>query len=198
MTKEEKIDIILNDISLHFQEFLKQAKYKLQKQKKICDDSSYRELVSDIVFSLTIKLDNITHINFYYQMVLNNKLYLYILKGIDTNTRYPRSPFLYKRIKEMNRIQHNDNYFHKDTDEFCFSNKEERILDEIYLMLTPERAPHIFGIEWKYYIALIEFYITNPKSYSKIEKIDNIKSSPYYYRKCWRLIRQELENKGLL
>lgn len=105
MTKDQKINAIMNNIALNYSQFQQQAREKLKKQRKIVNPSTdYRELVCDVVFSVIKNLNSTENINRFYIMCTHDKLKLYIFKAIDTNTRFNSSPFLRKKLKEFNRF----------------------------------------------------------------------------------------------
>ena len=125
-SKDEKVAFILKDLSLNYKVFLQQAKNKLYKHIKLCGKDAYHELVSDVIYSVIQKLNNIEDINRFYKMTVNNKLRLYVLKGISTNTSYYSAPFLQKKLKENNRLSVFDNINYLMTDE----NDEDEILKD--------------------------------------------------------------------
>jgi hypothetical protein len=198
MNKDEKIKLILNDISKNYDEFHKQAWSKLKKQKKILNPSDeYRELVSDVVFSIVDNLKTLKQINRFYNMYRQNKLKLYIFKAIDTNTKYATAPFLRKKIKEYNRLEFLDNtnyHFEEifEDDGFLFY--------YIMSMLEYPYAKKLFGEDWRYYTTLFKEYINDIDStYTSIEKKYGLPSSTLYREISFvkEKIKEELKKNNL-
>jgi hypothetical protein len=180
---DAKTSFILENIADNYEEFELQASVKIKKQFNICHPDSYHELVSDVVYSVIDKLSSFTDCNRFYRMAKENKLRLYILKGISTNTSYYSSPFLRKKILDKNN--HRPNLMYVTDPEIharingvklveC-SDEEERAteLQESYnkqetelllalnirKMFLVENAPRIFGAEWKYYKRIFLEYV---------------------------------------
>lgn len=157
MTIEEKTSTILNDIAKHNKTFISQAKWKLN--KRIANGpTDHIELVSDVIFSIIKKLDDPASVDRFYVMAINNKLYVYILKGIDSNCKFLNAPYLRHKIKLMNRIPLRDDHLYEDDED------EELMERAAYIksLLEPHNAKLIFGDEWKLFITLLTDYIENP------------------------------------
>jgi len=200
----EKVAVILNDLAINYNEFLKQAKTKLYKQKRICDVDAYKELVSDVMFSVIQKLNNITDIDRFYKMTLQDKLKLYILKGISTNSSFYSAPFLQKKLKETNRLQVFDNYDYpvqseEDENEILLKEiKENALIADIKSMLEMPRAKEIFGDEYKYYSMLFKEYVSTGASYQTLAIKYNIPKSSiaFHIRIVKEAIRKELNKEN--
>jgi len=153
---------ILEVISYKYTEFIRQATFKIN--KFIANSSTDpNELVSDVVFSVINKLDDEFYLNKFYKMAEENKLHLYILKGIDSNCRYLNAPFLRSKLKLRNRVIYKDNYYYDKDDEIYTETEEDLLVDYIYTLLSPEKAPEVFGKYHKYYSTIFLEYISEPK-----------------------------------
>ena len=194
MSNPEKQDYILEDMAKNYNEFLKQAKYKLIKQRSIVSTDAYRELVSDITFSIIEKFTNVNHLNRFYEMAKANKLKLFIFKAIDSNTRFYSAPFLRKKMKEINRISYVD-HFDNAIAETEPDEDEERI-NAILDALEPEHAKAILGEQWEYYVIIFKEYIYNKTTYKKIASKYGIPQSGIYFHIRWmkERIRESLSN----
>jgi len=194
MTNDDKVAYILNNMSINFNEFLKQAKYKLFKQYTIVNSDSYKELVSDILYSIINKLNTNDNINRFYNMAIKNTLKLFIFKAIDSNSRFFTAPFLRNKIKEYNRITYTDKY-HDIIDNVNDNNEEDEIKTDLVLnMLEPINAKRIFGEQWEYYTIIFKEYIFEKTSYKKLSSKYNIPISNLYFHIRWikEKIREEL------
>jgi hypothetical protein len=194
MTNDDKVAYILNNMSINFNEFLKQAKYKLFKQYTIVNSDSYKELVSDILYSIISKLNTNDNINRFYNMAIKNTLKLFIFKAIDSNSRFFTAPFLRNKIKEYNRITYTDKY-HDIIDNVNDNNEEDEIKTDLVLnMLEPINAKRIFGEQWEYYTIIFKEYIFEKTSYKKLSIKYNIPISNLYFHIRWikEKIREEL------
>lgn len=200
MTKSQKTAFILDNIAHNYKEFLKQAKYKLYKQRHIVNEDSYMELVSDVIYSVIEKLNNDESLERFYDMALNGKLKLFILKGIDSNTRFVRAPFLRKKIIENNRIvyiDHLDNSIKEDENDEEKIAEDNKRIDKILDIMEPAKAREVFGEDWQYYCIIFKEYIYNKTSYKTIALKYGIPLSSIYFHIRWikDKIRTELKIK---
>ena len=202
ISKDEKCAYILHDLGKNFPIFLEQARIKLFKQRKICDKNSYMEMVSDVVFSVIDKLKTTEVINRFYDMAKSDKLRLYILKGVSTNSSYVSSPFLQKKLKENNKLRIFDNY-----DYFIEIESPEEIEEEeirfatdistaclIKSMLEKPKATLLFGDDWKYYTMLFKEYVSTNSSYQTLADKYHIPRSSisFHIRQVKNIIKKEL------
>lgn len=211
MNQKIKYNTVLSYLGDNFEEFLSQARIKLYKQKKFLNpNNEFRELVSDIIYSIIEKMEDPKHpesIDRFYNMVKSDKLRLYVHKSISINTKFNTSPFLVKKLKEKNRIQLTNNpdiNFIQKTwnvgitfvpeDKPSISDVEEKLLIQIDKIKESENAQRVFGRHWKYYLELIEIYLKYNCSYRKIEEQTQLRNCSYHYRKIWELIRTEISN----
>lgn len=196
MNKDEKVEAILSDMSTNYLEFCRQAKIKLYKHAKLCDNNSYKELVSDVLFSVISKLNTTENINKFYKMTEKNKLKLYILKGISTNTSFFSAPFLRKKLQESKRLIFYDNieYYEEEFDEIT-EQEEENIINLINSFLEKPKAPELFGEDWKYYTNLFKEYIHTKSTYASLGQKYSIpvSSIAFHIRYVKTKIREELK-----
>ena len=188
MTLEEKQQEIFKDIALHNKEFIRQASIKIDK-RYAPNPLDPLELVSDVIYSIAIKLDNKENINRYYKMVKEDMLFNYICKAIDTNCKFKNAPFLRNKLRIINRIpivgdnaqrtQSNvrnwnlENYNNEIEDEQI--EKQEALIDDIYLLMEPSAARELLGKHWKYYVTIFREYIQDSKtSYTTLSQKYNI------------------------
>lgn len=198
LTNEDKIAYILNDLAKNYQEFLKQATFKLKKQSKILNpDKDASELVSDVTFSVIDKLKTIESIDRFHYMAWQNTLKLYILKAIDCNTRFYSSPFLRGKLKIHNRTQYDDikDYVDDTNDIEVEELRKEWTVNIILDMLEQPNAERIFGEQWWYFTEIFKEYIFNDVSYKDIAIKYSIpvSSISYHLRLCKDLIRAEFK-----
>ena len=179
MDEIQKKKEILDNIASNYKTFVTQATLKINRQ--IANDSSDpQELVSDVIFTIIIKLNDTNNVNRYYNMLSDNKLFAYIAKGIDTNAKRPRSPFLRKKLLLKNRIVYNDHIDLEDTPEE--ENTDREILkNKIQNCLTPPTALKIFGSSWKYYTKLLKEYSQPNITYKYLSDKYNIPLSSITY-----------------
>jgi hypothetical protein len=159
MTKEEKQEFIFNELEKYNSEFLRQSKMKINRQ--FCRETSdHIELVSDVLFSVIRKFDNKKDLNKFYVMAKNEKLHLYILKGINTNAKSLNAPFIKNKLLLLNRIQVTENLQYIDDDQ----PDEERaeLVDYLKTLLTPKEAKKIFGDQWELFTKLLKEYTETP------------------------------------
>lgn len=197
MIASQKVAFILDNIAHNYPEFLKQAKYKLYKQRHLVDVEGYNELVSDVIYSVVEKLNNIESIERFYNMALNGKLKLFILKGIDSNTRYVKAPFLRKKIIENNRIVYVDHLASniKEDEEDEKTEIDNQRINNILDIMEPTKAIKVFGEDWQYYCIIFKEYVYNKTSYKKIAIKYGIPLSSIYFHIRWMKdrIRKELK-----
>lgn len=196
MNKDDKIKVILDDIANNYEEFQKQAKEKLKKQTSILNpNDNYRELISDVMFSIVDNLKTVKEINKYYNMCKQNKLRLYIFKAIDINTKHATSPFLRKKLKEYNRCELVENYYFEE-----IFNDDGFLFYYIMAMLEYPYAKKVLGEDWKYYSELFKEYINDiDSSYASIEKKYGLPSSTLHREINYvkDKIKAELKKLGL-
>jgi len=178
MTLEEKQQEIFNDIALHNQEFIRQATIKIDK-RYAPNPLDPLELVSDVIYSIAIKLNNKENINRYYKMVKEDMLFNYICKAIDTNCKFKNAPFLRNKLILLNRTNINDKTFSVDEDyddeEQEQISEQEALIDRVYFLMEPSEARRLLGRHWKYYTTIFREYIQDPKtSYTTLANKYNI------------------------
>lgn len=214
MKDEERVKIILDDISANFKEFLRQAKSKLQKHSHIIGNGREGELVSDVLFTIFQKLNDHKQILRFHKMAREGKLSLYVLKAISTNTSFFSSPFYQKNIKKgkklelMEFIPYTTMIYDPDKEEVLKEEREHQefcltmdvsIANEIYSMFDNNRAPKIFGEDWKYFRTIFFKYVKTPTSYAKMSRELNIPISNLYSHlsKVKKIILSELEKNNI-
>jgi len=167
MTKTNKIQFILNYIGKYYSEFEKQARVKLYKRRHLLStDTDYLELVSDVIFTIVDKLDNVTYVNKFYTLCLQDELKLYIFKSIDRNCSSFTAPFLYNKLKltKQNELNYDiqSDYKNLDSDQLKWVEYDDETKDKVnrlYEMLEYPKARELFGEHWKYFANLFLEYI---------------------------------------
>lgn len=209
MTKDQKINAIMNNIALNYNDFQQQAKDKLKKQRKITFSSSdHRELVCDVVYSVINKLNTIENVNRFYNMCKTNKLKLYIFKAIDINTKFVSSPFIQNKLKIFNKgvIIENNNYFDdvssEETHEYEEIKEAEKDFLFFYIMSLVElpKAKELLGEDWKYYSTLFKEYFCNVNAtYLSLENKYGFPSSTLYRDVTYvkNKIKEDLEKNNI-
>jgi len=173
MINQKKKNYIITYIGDYIELFYKQAYWKIKKRKPyITSDSDHKELVSDVIYSIMNNLDSQKSVNFYYEMAVDQKLHLYILKAIDTNCRSGSAPFHYNRSKlkhykifneQLHGINDNDKAMDADTKTLSeYSDNKILIIKKIYKLLEADNAKRLLGDDWKYYTTLFYDYINEP------------------------------------
>jgi len=162
MNLNKKKNIILEEIATYNPEFLRQAKFKIDKSVAP-EKLDYLELVCDVLFSIINKLDTNEQIDKYWAIHKEGTLFNYLIKAIDTNAKRKNAPFLRKKLKIKNRYIHNEEIKYKHT----LYPEPEPVSDQAQFILecleTP-KAPLLFGEHWKYYTQLFKEYINNPST----------------------------------
>lgn len=158
MTMDEKRDAILAEMAKYNNEFLSQAKWKINKQFAN-GPTDHIELVSDVIYSIIKKLHSRREVNRFYVMTIENRLHLYILKGIDSNCKYLNAPFLRHKLLQRNRIEITEAYNIPDEEED--NNTIERA-NYVKTFLKGTKAKETFGEDWKVYTTILKDYTENP------------------------------------
>jgi len=161
----------LQDIAKNNSEFIRQAKIKINK-KIAPDPSDPLELVSDVIYSIIIRLDNSKDLNKFYRITKEGMLFNYITKGIDRNARFYNSPFGRKKLLIVNRIAIHDNVSIEEEED------DEEIIERAnYLknLFDAKEGKQIFGDRWKLFKILITEYTGTPDcTYQKLADKYNI------------------------
>lgn len=208
MTEEyqRKKTIILEFISKYYYLFLSQAKKKLIKYNNFKDPSNPRELLSDVLYSIIIKLEYEDSIDKFYEMLVNDKLKNFIFIALENNSKYATSPYLRQKIADKKRIPFNPEIEIEVeiTYQGSLSELDKEILIKIDNIIdNPEEAKRLFGKNFKYYLTLIDIFRDQAPQelkkgkellscYAKIEREYFLRNVAYHYRKIWRILREEL------
>ena len=160
MTYLAKKQFVLDYIAQHNDELVRQAKYKIDKRYANAE-SDHRELVSDVIYSIIKKLDSRRNLDRYYNLAEEDKLFNYMAKAVDTNCKRLNAPFLRNKLKVRNRIIFSDAFMEVEISENGEPNKE--LVNYIYSLLGKDKAPKLFGPQWKYFVQIFTEYINEPK-----------------------------------
>lgn len=168
--------VIFDQISLWYPEMIRQAKIKLN--FRYCeDDSAHIELVDSVLapFLTKVKSDPV-FLKKMTSLMSENKLFLYLIKAIDSNAKFPSSPYLRSKIK-LRR-------FKRIEDELNLSSEAEDISDQIEIenkldeLLTDSAFDDMFGRKMGFfYLELIRAYSKPHSTYKSIAEYYGISKS---------------------
>jgi hypothetical protein len=173
MTNLEKRDQILQEIAKNNSEFIRQAKLKINK-KIAPDPSDPLELVSDVIYSIVVRLDNTKDLNKFYRITKEGQIGNYIFKAIDRNARYLNTPFGRKKLVVLNRIEIHENMAIEADEE---DEDQDLIKRASYIksLFDSKEGKEIFGDRWKLFKILITEYTATPDcTYQKLSDKYNI------------------------
>jgi len=191
MKLNQKKKAIFDDITFHYDEFLRQSHIKVDK-RFANEPTDHIELVSEVLLSIVDKFDDPEQVDRYYEMVQQNMLFNYIVKSINTNTKSLNAPFLREKLRIRNRTVVSDNLYVEPGKK----SEWDLIVDRIYETFEPEAAKRIYGEDWKYYTTIFKEYVENKKcSYEKLSRKYHIPKSNIYrdISEVKRKIRKYLE-----
>ena len=202
MNDDFKVVIILKDLANNFPIFLEQARIKLLKHTKLIGSHCENELVSDVLFTVIDKLKTSILIDRFYQMTKQDRLRLYVLKAISTNTSFFSAPYLQKKLKEKNQPRIFDNYDYfsqieepeeREEEDLQFV-KDASITIYIKSMLVLPKSKELFGDDYRYYTELFKEYTSTNSSYQTLASKYNIPKSSiaFHLRQVKDKIREEL------
>ena len=164
MDQTKKREAILEYIAKHNEEFLRQAKIKIN-WKFATSKIDNVALVSDIIFTIVNKLDDVTNVNRYFDMIKDNMLFNYICKAISINGKFLTSPFIQDKLKQRNRIVILQDYEYfkeeENDEEYEFENE---VLTRIFELLEPENAKALLGERWQYFVTIFKEYYNTPRA----------------------------------
>jgi hypothetical protein len=194
---ESKTKHVLDNLADNYDIFLDQARIKLNKHSRLCSQDAYKELGADVIFSIVQKLDSSSNIDFYFSMINEDKLKLYTLKAISTNTSFYSAPFLRQKIQDNNKLLYIDNIVNEDEDFKERENKEniqDLLVSNVKQYLELPKAKELFGEDWHYYTNLFKEYINTESSYSSLSKKYSIPKSSiaFHIRYVKSILRTEL------
>jgi GMP synthase PP-ATPase subunit len=175
MTNKDKREFIYSDITKNYNEFIRQSKIKLD-YRFAPERDSHIELVSDVLFSILDKLDKREDLDRYYEMAVDNTLFNYICKAINTNCKSLNAPFLYNRLKTINRYVYYEEFTDVPLEDEDDVEVDYRKIAELILeSFEPPLAKKIYGAEWRLYVKIYRDYIEDNKAtYGSIAKKYNI------------------------
>lgn len=166
---------IFDSVALWYPEMIRQAKKKLH--FRYCEDSSaHIELVDTVIAPLLNRIRVDQQFAIKMSGLLNDgKLFNYIMKAIDSNAKFPSSPFLRSKLKLHRNRELNDT--HQPIDD------SEEVADQIELeerlvaLLTKERFDEFFGRYSYLYLEIILQYSKPGATYKSIANYYGISKS---------------------
>lgn len=165
---------VFDYIEQHYAEMVKQAKKKLH--FKYCEDpSAHIELVNSVLTPILIKVKEQKLFCEKATRLLNeNKLFLYLIKSIDSNAKFPSAPYLRNKFK-LNK--------NKELTDAIQLIDEEDIFDQIDLedklvsLLNKEHFDEYFGKYSYLYLEIILQYAKPGSTYKSIAEYYHISKS---------------------
>ena len=165
---------VFDYIELHYPEMVKQARKKLH-FKHWEDSSAPVELVNSVLAPILIKIkEQEAFRKKAIRLVEEDKLFLYLIKAIDSNSKFPSSPFLRNKLKI---------YKHKEiTDDIQLSEEEVQeeqleLEDKLNSLLNKDNFDRLFGKYSCLYLEITLQYAKPGSTYKSIADYYGISKS---------------------
>lgn len=154
---------IYNFISLNNKEFIRQSKLKLD--WKWCEDkSSHIELVQTVLISFLEKINkDEIFLTKMYELLKQDRLFLYIIKSIDSNAKYPSAPYISAKRK-MRKTKQLDINLPIILEEL----EEHSHLDKLINLLNIEEFTRMFGKSGFFYLNVFKKYSQPNETYKSV------------------------------
>jgi hypothetical protein len=172
----EKTDYqpVFDYIESHYPEMVRQAKKKLH--FKYCEDTSaHIELVNSVLTPVLIKVkEQKLFCEKANRLLQDGKLFLYLIKAIDSNAKFPSSPFLRSKLKLYRNKELTDNIQIADEEDIF---EQIDLEDKLVALLTKEHFDRFFGKYSFLYLEIIKQYSKPGTTYKSIATYYGISKS---------------------
>jgi hypothetical protein len=165
---------VFDYIESHYVEMVKQAKKKLH--FKHCEDgSAHIELVNSVLTPILIKVkEQPMFCEKVSGLLKDDKLFLYLIKSIDSNAKFPSAPFLRNKFKFNNHRELNDTIQIAEEEDFF---EQIEMEDKLNSMLNKETFDEFFGKYSFLYLEIILQYAKPNSTYKSIADYYGISKS---------------------
>jgi hypothetical protein len=172
MTYPEKRTEVLNIIAGNYEFFISKAKMGLTSVKPYIKLRSYdedaREIVSDIVYSICLRMNTSDGIQKFWLKKKN--LVPYVLKSIWIQTHYLKGPFWQAKIKQQNRYDLPEWVNIMEDEEEEYENKYLELQPKLRELLQPKELLRFAGPQWSYFLSIWREKVLDKRTYRYLSK----------------------------